>query len=111
MACIQNNLPTLTQGCDTTFGGGTFLFDYFNTTLNITNYTAKCEVPKAHFTKDLEVQYDSTREKFYVDIEFTAEETSKMPPGEIPIIIVLYDENKNQQSLKQIMIKVLKRGC
>lgn len=110
MACSSTKAYALIQGSDTTFGGNHFIKDYFVTELDLDGYTAKLEVPKANFSKDLELKFDDTERKTYVLIDFTAEETNKMPLGDQPIMVVIYNQEGLQSTLESITIKVLKRG-
>lgn len=110
MACVQEEIYSLTQGSDTDFAGGCFLLDYYDTELDLTEYKAVCEVPSAHFSKELPINYDDTDKKWYSPINFTAEETLKMPLGITYIIVTVFDENGKQKSLKRINIKVLLKG-
>lgn len=110
MACEQETRYALTQGSSTTFAGGHFLIDYLSTSLDLTNYSVKCTVPKAYLTKDLILQYDNEAEQWYVVVDFTAEETLKMPLGDQVFYLTVYDENNEPCSLKEIPIKVLRRG-
>lgn len=110
MACTPTKTYALLQGSDTQFGGNHFIRDYFVTELDLDGYTAKVEVPKANFSKDLELRFDDQERKTYVLIDFTAEETSKMPLGDQQIIVVVYNQQGLQTTLEGIPIKVLKRG-
>ena len=110
MFCEEKKVYSLTQHNDTNFADNHFLIDYLETSLDLTNYTVECVVPKAFFSKELTLDYDIELQKYYVTIDFTAEETAKMPLGEQDIYLVVYDANKRQQSLKRIYIKVLRRG-
>lgn len=110
MACPQEILFSLIQGSDTKFGGNHFIYDYIDTELDLTNYTATLEVPKAHYTKDLTLEFDVEKEMWYAVIDFTAEETNKMPLGTQEIIVIVYNPEGLQQSLEGIPIKVLKKG-
>ena len=87
-----------------------FIYDYLITDIELSDHTAKCEVPGGHFSKDLEIQYDQDEQHYYVVVDFTAEETYKMPLGVGEIIVVVYNHEGKQQSLKRILVKVLKRG-
>ena len=110
MACEQEEIYSIVQGSDTDFNGNHFLFDYFVTNIDLSDHTAKCDVPSAFFSKDLSIQYDLEEQLFYVIVDFTAEETLKMPVGSTEIIVVVYNSQGKQQSLKKIPIKVLKKG-
>ena len=110
MACEQEDIYALVQYSDTDFNNNHFLFDYFVTNIDLSDHTAKVDVPAAHFSKDLEIQYDDKEDLFFVTVDFTAEETGKMPLGVTDIIVVVYNSDGKQQSLKRIPIKVLKKG-
>lgn len=110
MACEEIEQYTIRQGDDTDFGGNHFLYDYFISDLDLENYTVKCEVKKANLEKDLTLEYDLTKQQYYVVIDFTSEETFKMPLGDNELVIVVYNTEGKQQSLKRVSFKVLKRG-
>ena len=111
MTCQQETRYALTQGNSTTFAGGNFLIDYLTTSLDLTGYTVKCTVPKAYITKDLELLFDSEEQQWYVVVDFTADETLKFPLGDQVFYLTVYDTNNEPCSLKEIPIKVLRRGC
>lgn len=110
MACEDVEQFTIRQGDDTDFGGNHFLYDYFISELDLENYTVKGEVKKANLEKDFTLEYDINKQQYYVVIDFTAEETAKMPLGDNELVIVVYNPEKKQQSLKRVLFKVLKRG-
>jgi len=110
MTCTSPKVYALLQGSDTTFGGNHFIRDYLVTELDLENYTVKVEVPKAYFSKDLILDFDDQERKHYVTIDFSAEETNKMPLGDQQIIVAVYNTQGLQTTLEAIPIKVLKRG-
>ena len=101
MVCEQETRYVLVQGNSTQFAGGHFLVDYLETDLDLTSYFASCSVPKAYLTKEVPLSYDSELQKWFILIDFTAEETLKMPLGDTSFYITVYDENKEPCSLKK----------
>ena len=110
MACEEIEQYTIRQGDDTDFGGNHFLYDYFISDLDLENYTVKGEVKKANLEKEFTLEYDTTKQQYYVVIDFTSEETYKMPLGDNELVIVVYNTEGKQQSLKRVLFRVLKRG-
>lgn len=110
MVCEQEEIYPLIKESDTDFDGNHFLFDYFITSIDLSDHYAMCEVPSASINKELEIKYDEDLKEFYVTVDFSAEETGKMPLGVTDMIVVVYNSEGKQQSLKRILIKVLKKG-
>lgn len=110
MACEETEQYIIRQGDDTNFGGNHFLYDYLLSDLDLENYTVKCEVRKANLEKKLVLSYDIEKLQYYTIIDFTSEETYKMPLGDNELVVVVYDTEGKQQSLKNVPFKVIKRG-